>query len=562
MNWALLILFVLGTAQAFHIQAINGSSIDHVFVVKQRQLTALTEIRGSRLSDLKRAIRQEKCSKNVNFKHEAEIMAVHDYSSDDTKAYITFNIINTEELGIFKVCFSTEETGLNFEHDAHIDAAIISMYQLCHTFGATAKAIRNCVKSSGDTIEPRKEVELIAENFGHPKYQDLFDYYVSSEYKKQKEIEKRDLPPFARNEWDWGMKVIPGGKFMMGSDCENARADPESGMRSPGEGEYPLREATIRPFKIDRTAVTNGQFREFVRETGYKTDAEEFGWSFVFEFTMDPNVTKESYYTVQNNPWWHPIKYSYWRLPYGPKSRVRYELDHPVVHVSWRDAQAFCSWKHKRLPTEGEWEWASRGGLSQKTFPWGNEYPHTKPWLGERKVHRVHRCNLFQGQFPYNNTAEDGYYSTSPVQAYLPNNFGLYGMVGNVWEWVNDEYTIEHDTTPYVPVNPKPAAIYPFDKLRRNVDRRVSKGGSWICFYPCARNSARQGIDSDSSTSNLGFRCAADLDENDTVPNYEIHHGQYVDVESLNAGVHISFEGQTEGEAEKEREPQPDIYYT
>lgn len=213
------------------------------------------------------------------------------------------------------------------------------------------------------------------------------------------------------------------------------------------------------------------------------------------------------------------------------------------------------------MPTEAEWEFASRGGLEQNIFPWGNEHPDQKPWSGNLEK-REQRCNLFQGQFPFNNTVDDGYFATSPALSFKPNNYGLYNMVGNVWNWVQDEYEVYHDRRPYKVVGNYKPEISPFDLERKTVSKRVSKGGSFICFYLCARNSARQGIDSDSSASNLGFRCAKDLSPQEEEPDYEIHYGQFITKEAIKSGATVDFSGKTEHDAEKELPPAPDIYYT
>ncbi|XP_027522625.1 inactive C-alpha-formylglycine-generating enzyme 2 isoform X2 [Corapipo altera] len=197
---------------------------------------------------------------------------------------------------------------------------------------------------------------------------------------------------------DEGMVQLPGGTFQMGS----------SSLERRGE-EGPVREVTVKPFAVDKHPVTNRDFREFVREKKYKTEAEAFGWSFVFEDFVSEELKKKVTQKLESAPWWLPIEKAFWRQPSGPGSSIKDRLDYPVLHVSWNDAQAFCAWKGKRLPTEEEWEFAARGGLEQRLYPWGNKF-------------QPNRTNLWQGDFPRVDTAEDGYHGVSPVTAFPPQN--------------------------------------------------------------------------------------------------------------------------------------------
>ncbi|MGN9847466.1 SUMF1/EgtB/PvdO family nonheme iron enzyme, partial [Nonomuraea sp. H19] len=184
-----------------------------------------------------------------------------------------------------------------------------------------------------------------------------------------------------------GMMAIPGGTFLMGAE------DPD-GWAADGEG--PVREVTLSPFLIDPVCVSNAKFATFVKATGYQTDAERYGWSFVFHRFADPRHVING--TVPGAPWWVAVAGAGWRCPDGPGSDVRSRQNHPAVHVSWNDAAAFAAWAGKRLPTEAEWEMAARGGLTQARYPWGNELtPRGR-----------HRCNIWQGTFPYVNTGDDG----------------------------------------------------------------------------------------------------------------------------------------------------------
>ncbi|MCX6386390.1 MAG: formylglycine-generating enzyme family protein, partial [Solirubrobacterales bacterium] len=212
---------------------------------------------------------------------------------------------------------------------------------------------------------------------------------------------------------------LDGGKFLMG----NGRGD---GYEPDGEG--PVHKVKLRPFAITAYTVSNDQFAEFVQATGHRTQAEEFGWSFVFTMFLPEDF--EPTRAVQRAEWWRQVNGADWRHPEGPQSDLAGRGNHPVVQVSWNDAAAFCGWAGARLPTEAEWEYAARGGLDGMAFPWGNELePGGK-----------HSMNVFQGEFPAGNTEADGFAGTCPVKAFPPNDFGLYEMTGNVWEMCSDSY--------------------------------------------------------------------------------------------------------------------------
>jgi formylglycine-generating enzyme len=259
---------------------------------------------------------------------------------------------------------------------------------------------------------------------------------------------------------------LPGGTFLMGSDE----------MRYPADGEGPARPVHVAGFRIAAHTVSNADFGRFVTATGYTTTAEREDWSFVFGGLLPEDFPPTR--AAAQAPWWRQVYGATWQHPEGPGSDVLDRGDHPVVHVSWIDARAYCRWAGGRLPSETEWEYASRGGLEGRRYPWGDELTPG----GE------HRMNVFQGEFPARDTGEDGYAGTAPVDAFAPNGFGLHNTTGNVWEWCADRYGVGRV-------------------------ERVMRGGSYLCHhsycwrYRCA---ARSPNTVDSSAGNIGFRMAAD----------------------------------------------------
>ena len=265
------------------------------------------------------------------------------------------------------------------------------------------------------------------------------------------------------------------------------------GTGFPADGEEPVRELTLRQYDIDVCAVTNAQFAAFVQATGFVTQAEQFGWSFVFHLFLRPKVAQSAIGSVAAAPWWLAIPSADWRHPEGSGSSVADRADHPVVHVSWYDAVAYCEWAGKRLPTEAEWERAARGGLEQRLYPWGDELAPGGQYM----------CNTWQGEFPTRNVASDGHIGTAPVLAFQPNGFGLYNVAGNVWEWCADWWSTDfHITGPQSNPTGPPAGT-----------AKVMRGGSYLCHESyCSRYrvAARSSNTPDSSTGNLGFRCVTD----------------------------------------------------
>ncbi|CAH2107193.1 unnamed protein product [Euphydryas editha] len=264
------------------------------------------------------------------------------------------------------------------------------------------------------------------------------------------------------------MVLIPQNTYQFGTD--------EIVIDSDQEG--PRRLVFVEKFYIDKFEVSNKDFSIFTKSMNYKTEAEKFGDSFVFTLFLN-NTLKEQLkdYRVMQAPWWYKVSGTSWRNPYGPDSSISDIMDHPVIHVSWNDAKAYCAWRGARLPTEVEWEAACRGGRYNNTYPWGDKlFPNRK-----------YMANIWQGTFPNHNSAKDGYIGTNPVHLFPQNDFGLHNIAGNVWEWTEDVWSND------------------------NPNEKVKKGGSYLCHrsycyrYRC---SSRSHNTDDSSAGNLGFRCA------------------------------------------------------
>lgn len=285
------------------------------------------------------------------------------------------------------------------------------------------------------------------------------------------------------------MIQLDGGSFQMGTDQD---------IGFEIDRENPSLQVTVEPFAISKYTVTNQEFLDFFRETGYVTDAERFGSSHVFHLLASEEV-KEKSPLVDSRDWWYEVADASWRKPEGPGSSIKDRMDHPVVHISWNDAKAYADWAGLRLPTEAEWEYAARGGYENFTFPWGNELKKDDKFM----------ANTFQGDFPKVNTLEDGYLGTAPVESYEANGYGLYQVVGNVWEWC---------------LNPGRISLEQFQNKSREdfiqENNKLSqamyalKGGSFLCHssyckrYRLAGRNANTAI---SSTSNIGFRLAKSL---------------------------------------------------
>jgi formylglycine-generating enzyme required for sulfatase activity len=264
-----------------------------------------------------------------------------------------------------------------------------------------------------------------------------------------------------------GMVLVGGGSFQMGT----------------GDGmpfEAPVHQVEVKPFYIDEHEVTVAEFAKFVEAANYKTEAEKFGWSAVFDTASGE---------------WEHTGGADWRHPDGPNSQS--EPDEPVCQISWNDATAYAKWAGKRLPTEAEWEYAARGGLAGKKYSWGDELRPASS--GGKPV-----ANWWQGNFPGDNTGEDGFIKRAPVKSFAPNGYGLYDTAGNVWEWCADWYA--EDYYKNSPVN-NPAG-------EKSGEERSIRGGSWMCaenFCTNYRVAARSHATPDSGMNNLGFRCVKDL---------------------------------------------------
>jgi len=276
---------------------------------------------------------------------------------------------------------------------------------------------------------------------------------------------------------------LPGGEFAMG--------DP-FGEGYHEDGETPVHTVRIDRIAVDPTAVTNAEFAAFVDATGHVTDAERYGFSAVFHLAVAA-PEDDILGRAAGAPWWLTVRGATWAHPEGRDSGLDRRSDHPVVHVSYDDALAYCRWAGKRLLTEAEWEYAARAGHTGRRFVWGDELTQD----GQ------HRCNIWQGTFPTDNTLDDGYLTTAPARSFQPNDFGLWNMAGNVWEWCADWFS------PYYykrsPRENPPGPPYG--------QARVMRGGSYLCHASYChryRVAARSSNTPDSSSGNLGFRCATD----------------------------------------------------
>lgn len=274
---------------------------------------------------------------------------------------------------------------------------------------------------------------------------------------------------------------IRAATFRMGNDGSD---------RIPADGEGPARDVSLSGYRIAATSVTNREFAEFVRATSYITEAEQAGASFVFHLQLPEPLRRESP-APPDMPWWRAVEYACWQRPEGPGSQVQDRPDHPVVHISWSDAVAYCAWRGGRLPTEAEWERAARGGLHGKRYPWGDAW----------EAQGENRCQTWHGRFP--DAPTPGWHiGPVAVNAFTPNGLGLHNACGNVWEWCADSFsaTYHSDTAKVDPLHTRPTGL------------QSVRGGSFLCHASYChryRVSARNGMAPGATASNVGLRLAA-----------------------------------------------------
>lgn len=308
------------------------------------------------------------------------------------------------------------------------------------------------------------------------------------------------------------MTYIPAGIFFMGSENEQARND-----------ERPVHKVKVSAFWMDKTEVTNEQFKEFVDQTGYLTTAEiDPDWgelrlslpegtpkphdSLLLASSLTFRPTDGPVDLNQYGRWWKWTPKASWRHPSGPGSSIENIMNHPVVHISWFDANAYAKWAGKRLPTEAEWEWAARGRLSNNIYPWGNEPVNQ----GKAKT------NSWDGEFPYLNTERDHFFYTAPVASYEPNGYGLYDMAGNVWEWCSDWYRHDYyqNLGSKLVSNPQGPETS-FDPNMPYIDQKILRGGSFLCndtYCSGYRVTARMKSSPDTGLQHTGFRLVKDIE--------------------------------------------------
>ena len=293
-----------------------------------------------------------------------------------------------------------------------------------------------------------------------------------------------------------GMVFIKGGNFNMGGNNIQARKD-----------EFPVHTVQVNNFFMDETEVTNAQFKKFVSATNYITTAEK---DFKYLNNNGDTILQKAgalvfkklnkNETANPNTWWQFVEGANWQHPQGPNSTIEGKDNYPVVQISWIDAQAYCKWIGKRLPTEAEWEFAARAGMTDKLYTWGNES------VKNDKA----KCNIWQGEFPFFNTMQDRYERLAPIKSYTPNNYGLYDMAGNVWEWCSDWY----DASFYNYCKQNSIFKNPLNQTPNDYQEKVVRGGSFLCndsYCSGFRVSARMQSNFETSLEHTGFRCVMDI---------------------------------------------------
>jgi len=333
-------------------------------------------------------------------------------------------------------------------------------------------------------------------------------------YSCNSDTSKREVPNFTAENKDApkGMKYIPAGTLQMGGDNEQA-----------DKNEYPKHAVEISAFYMDETEVTNAQFAEFVKATNYVTVAEKpIDWEEMLK-SLPPNTPKPDDIVLAagalvfrptsqpvslDNPanWWEWTVGANWRHPEGPNTGLEGKDDIPVVQIAWEDAKAYADWAGKRLPTEAEWEWAARGGKENMIYPWGNESVND----GAAKA------NFYQGLFPYQNDNKDGFEGVAPVKSFPPNDYGLYDMSGNVWEWCSDWFDFEYygkETAKKSNTTGPDRAFNPYAPYQQE---KIVRGGSFLCnddYCSGYRNARRMGSTPDTGLNHTGFRCVQSIVE-------------------------------------------------
>ncbi|CAN5193660.1 formylglycine-generating enzyme family protein [soil metagenome] len=308
-----------------------------------------------------------------------------------------------------------------------------------------------------------------------------------------------------------GMVLIPGGEFSMGSEDPSMKE--VCGGHEQMSDARPIHRVYVDGFWMDKTEVTNEQFRQFVQATGYKTIAEIAPTQAEFPTAPRANlVAGATVFTPTPNSvplnnmlrWWRYQHGADWQHPEGPESNIVGRDKYPVVQIAYPDAEAYAKWAHKRLPTEAEWEFAARGGQSGTPYSWGNDLKPGGQWM----------ANIYQGNFPVKDTASDGYAGLAPVAKFPPNQYGLYDIAGNVWEWCSDWYRADY----YEQLEKSGAALIrnpkgpttSWDPAEPNEKKRVQRGGSFLCTDQyCTRYmvGSRGKGDEKTAANHLGFRC-------------------------------------------------------
>ncbi len=286
------------------------------------------------------------------------------------------------------------------------------------------------------------------------------------------------------------MSCIPSQSYQMGSS---------SNVGHPIDREGPPETVETNSFYISETTISNEQFGKFVEETGYITDAEKIGSSFVFSGLIEDDIKEETNYSNTPIPWWLDVSGASWKYPEGPTSTIENRMDHPVVHVSWNDAVSYCNWSGGRLPTEAEWEVAASGNGENTEYPWGNQLV----------AKGIYHANTWQGKFPSKNTEKDGYFGTAPVDKFYKNEYELYQMIGNVWEWCLNPARI-----PLKEFNKQSSTDFLEKNNKHRAESYAIRGGSFLCHHSYCnryRLAARNGNTRFSSASNMGFRYVVDV---------------------------------------------------